>query len=174
MESLLKQFGLSEQEIVVFKILLKLGGAKVSDIAKQAGTKRTSCQEYIRSLEEKGLINYSKIGNKYFYQVEDPDKFRQVISERQFVVDKLIQGLREQSAEEEWQVRAVDVDEVQKIIKRAQKKEQEVINFGDKKVGGALVNKQKVLLYSTDQEMPGLEIKFQSIEKLHKDLLKIK
>jgi len=36
MESLLKQFNLTQQEIVVFKILLKTGGAKVSDIAKQA------------------------------------------------------------------------------------------------------------------------------------------
>ncbi len=174
MESLLKQFGLSEQEIVVFKILLKLGGAKVSDIAKQAGIIRTSCQEYIRSLEERGLVNYSKIGNEYFYQVEDPDKFRQIISERQFVVDRLIRELREQSTEEEWQVRTVNVDEVQKIIKRAKKKEYEVVDFGDKKVGGALVNKQKVILFSTNKEISGLEIKSQAIEKLHRDLLKIK
>ena len=173
MESLLKQFGLSEQEIVVFKILLRLGGAKVSDIAKHAGIKRTSCQEVIRSLEEKGFVNYSRIGNKFFYQVEDPDKFRQIISERQFVVDRLTVLLRQQQIESDWEARSLEILEAKKIIKRSKRKDCNITEFGDKSIIGAIVDNKKVLLISTDMDIPAVEIKSKDVAEFHCHILKI-
>ena len=100
MEEMLKQFNFTQPEILVYLALLKSGGATVSKLAVATHLKRTSCQEYIRSLEERGFINSSKIGNKFFYQAEDPDKFRQMVHERVYVVDRLLDTLREKIQEE--------------------------------------------------------------------------
>lgn len=171
MEQLLKQFNFSEAEIAVYKVLLKSGGAKVSAIAKVAHLKRTSVHEYIRSLEEKGFINSAKIGSKYFYQADDPDKFRQIIDERQYIVDRLIPVLRELRPKEEWQAGSVTVVEAQRQIKRAKRKGQDVALFGSKDVGGALLDDQTTVLYSTNQEIPGIKITSRAIYELHKALL---
>ncbi len=171
MESLLKQFNLTQQEIVVFKILLKTGGAKVSDIAKQANIKRTSCQEYIRGLVEKGLVNYSKIGNRYFYQTEDPDKFRQIISERQFTVDRLLENLCCQPIKDIWQVRSLDKAEADKNIKKAKRKGLKVVGFGSKKADGFIINDSLVILLSDNINLPAIEINSKDIAKFHNDIL---
>jgi sugar-specific transcriptional regulator TrmB len=63
MKRLLSQFHFSTEESMVYETLLKLGGAKVSEVAKATGLKRTSVQEYIKSIEEKGFINSAKLGN---------------------------------------------------------------------------------------------------------------
>src|SRR3989338_2612126 len=111
MEKLLKQFNFTTQEIPIFKALLKTGGATVSETAKATGMKRTSCQEVIRSLEEKGFVVRSKIGNKYLYQTEDPDMFAQIVNERQFLVDKLIQNLNQRQKHKPWSVRSIGAEE---------------------------------------------------------------
>lgn len=170
MDQLLKQFEFSEPEIVVYKALLKSGGAKVSDIAKATGLKRTSTQEYIRSLEEKGFINSSKIGNKYFYQAEDPDKFRQIINERQYIADRLIPTLRHYRPDEKWQVSSLNLKDARKRIERAKRKKHTVISFGDKDVGGTIIGNEILVLFSMDNEIPSVEITSGSIVRLHKAL----
>lgn len=163
---------MSSPEVLVYMTLLRLGGAKVSDIAKAAKLKRTTCQEYVRSIEDKGFINSTKLGNKYFYQTEDPDKFRQIMNERQFIVDRLIPQLRQTSTLAEWRVHTTTTHDVGVKIRRAKRREQAVLNFGTAQAGGALVNQDTVLLFSTNQETPAIEIKSKVIVELHKLLLK--
>src|SRR3989338_4868906 len=98
MDALLKQFNFTPQEVAVYKALLDLGTGRVSDIAKVTGQKRTSCQEYVQNLARKGFLISTKIGNKYFYQAEDPDKFRQIANEREFVVGRLVADLQTEEA----------------------------------------------------------------------------
>ncbi len=174
MEQLLKQFSFSQGEAAVYKILLTLGGAKVSEIAALTKLKRTSCQEYVQSLEQKGFINYTKRGNKFYYQAEDPDKFRQIINERQFIVDRLIPQERARSEKNEWQARSLNTEEIERALRRAKRKGQEVISFGNETCGGALVNKNVVLLQSPDKELPAIEIQSRVIVDLHRELFKTK
>lgn len=172
MDQLLKQFNFSDEEIIVYRTLLKLGGAKISTIAKETGLKRTSVQEYIRSIEEKGFINSSKLGNKYFYQAEDPDRFRQIMNERVFIVDRLIPELRHAPREDVWKVRTLTLEEKRLKLKRAKKKELGVEQFGNETVGGVIINNKEALLYSTNAETPAIEIRSGEVAKLHQDLLK--
>ena len=131
-------------------------------------------QEYIKSIEEKGFINSAKLGNKYFYQAEDPDRFRQIISERLFVVDRLIPELRHASKKDLWQARTLTLDEKRLKLKRARKKELAVTEFGDDKIGGTVIGEREVVLYSTNTEIPVIEIKSEIIVRFHRDFLKIK
>lgn len=174
MEKLLKQFGFSDPEVVVYKALLRLGSAKVSEIARAAGQKRTSCQENIRSIEEKGFINSTKVGNKYFYQTEDPDRFRQIMSEREYIVDRLIPDLRNQKKPEIWEARSLSREEAELIVRRAKRKEQEVTMFGEGEVKGLLVNNETIALISTNDEIPAVEIRSKVLAGFHKELLRSK
>lgn len=171
MDQLLKQFALTDQEVIIYKDLLKRGGSKVSEIAERTKIIRTSCQEYIRSLEEKGFVNSAKIGKKIYYQVEDPDKFRQIINERQFVVDRLISELKNKADVKKWEVRSLSLEEVKINVSKAKRKGV-VRSFGNTKVGGALINGQLIILYSENQELPAIEIESNSIAELHRHLLK--
>lgn len=173
MDHLLRQFNFSEGEIIVYKALLKSGGAKVSHIADLTGLKRTSCQEYIQSLVQKGFINSSKIGNKYFYQTEDPDKFRQIVNERQYIVDRLIPMLKQKPTHEEWQVREVKIEEVKRKIFQAKKKQQSTTQFGNASVGGAVIGGTSTLLFSTNKEISAIEIISKTISNFHQDILKV-
>lgn len=172
MDELLTQFGLSTEEILVYKTLLKLGGAKVSEIAATLGIKRTSTQEYVRSLGEKGYINSTKFGNKYLYQAEDPDKFHQILNERQFVVDRLVNDLKKKSVDTEWQVRSLTRQEVNQQSKKAQKKGVTSKEFGKSNVGGQVVGGKTVYLWSEDKELPAIEIVSDELAMFHLDIIK--
>lgn len=172
MEQFLKHFGITSPEATVYETLLKIGGAKASQIAGITGLKRTSVNEYIRSLEEKGFVNATKVGNKYFYRAEDPEQFSQILHERRFVVDRIIPQLKELSLREDWEIHSRETEEIRRRIKRAKRKGQEVRIFGKADVGGALINNQSVLLFSIDEEIPAIEVKSKKIVELHKQLLK--
>ncbi len=173
MEKFLKYFGITPHEVAVYHTLLKIGGAKTSQIALDTGLKRTSVNEYIRSLEAKGFVNATKVGNKYFYRAEDPDQFYQILHERQFVVDHLVPKLKQLSLQEDWQVHSLRLEEAQRKIKRAKRKQNETIIFGKKETGGALLNNQSVVLFSTDKDISAIEIKSKAIVEFHKTILKI-
>ncbi|MDO8626117.1 MAG: helix-turn-helix domain-containing protein [Candidatus Magasanikbacteria bacterium] len=171
MDTLLKQFNFTPQEVAVYKALLDLGTGRVSDIAKVTGQKRTSCQEYVQSLARKGFLISTKAGNKYFYQAEDPDKFRQIANEREFVVGRLVADLQTEEKHTEWQVKTFDVFNAQRKIKRARRKGQAVVEFGSGAARGALLNGESVILTSPSEEIPALEIISSDIVDLHRALL---
>ncbi|MDO8581441.1 MAG: helix-turn-helix domain-containing protein [bacterium] len=172
MEKLLEQFNFTEQEIRVYKALLQLGGATVSEIAEATGIKRTSCQEYIRSIEERGFINSSKIGNKFFYQAEDPDKFRQLVHERMYVVDHLLALLESEEKEEDWRVRSVTREEAGSLLGRAKKRIKNIVRVVRGGVELSFVADDKIIVSSTEGEIEGIEIVAPQIVSFHRDLLK--
>ncbi len=67
----LQNIGLKKQEAEVYLACLKLGMAKVSDLAKEVNIPRTSIYVYIKSLLERGYLEKSKkYGVEYFIPVE--------------------------------------------------------------------------------------------------------
>jgi len=171
MEQLLKLFDFSQEEVLVYQALLFAGSAKVSDIAKKINIKRTSCQEYVKRLVNKGFINSTKVGNKYYYQPEDPDRFRQIINERQFIVDKLSPKLAPPAADIDWSVKAISLDAAKAEIKRLIKKEKARTNFGGPEVGGVIIGEKFIILVSKDRESPAIKINSKALVQFHKLIL---
>ncbi len=171
MQELLLQMGLSPEEAAVYQVLLNSGGAKATAIARLMGIRRTSCREYLSALEAKGFINSAKIGNKYYYQAEDPDRFRQIAEERNFLLDRLLPELRQLSVVEAWQVQSIDQEDLELELQRAKRKNQSITNFGNSKNGGAIVNGKTLLLHSTAVEMPALKINSTTFALFHQALV---
>lgn len=171
MESFLALFRLSKQEMIVYKALLQKGMAGVSLLSRVTGIKRTSCQEYIRALQEKGFINATKQGNKYFYHPEDPDKLRQVIQERLYIVDRLLPILHETGAEEEWKVRSLTDAEAQKILRRAKRKKQHRRQSVLDNAQCHLIGDQITLLRSQQGDLSAIEIFSKDLTNWHRKLM---
>lgn len=181
MEQFLKQLNFADREITIYISLLKSGGATVSTLATRTGIRRTSTQEYLRNLHRSGFVLKSKVGNKMYYQAEDPDKFRQIIHERIYVVDKLVTELEKKNSDpEEWEIKAWSKNKIRSKIRRAQSrrrgtphtagKKERLIPFGDEVVGGS-VAADKVFLFSEYSELEGIEIESSEITDFHKKLL---
>ncbi len=170
METLLKQFGLSEKESLVYKTLLQNGSMTVSELALKSGVIRTSCQEYLRSLLEKGFINVGRVGKKYYYQSEDPDRFRQIVHERLFVVDKLIEQMKQKDSKADvWRISVLDQNEKEK---RRKKMEKQDARSESKKNARVLIGVNEILLTSDNDENPNLYIESSDIAQFHKFLFK--
>jgi hypothetical protein len=95
-----------------------------------------------------------------------------LISERVFVVDRLVPEFRRAQKKEVWGARTITPEEKRLKIKRAHKKELEVIEFGEENVGGMVIAGREVLLYSMNKEIPVIEIRSEAIAKLHLELIK--
>ncbi len=174
MEQLLRQFNFSDKEILVYRTLLRLGSAKVSELADKTGILRTSCQEYLRSLEEKGFINHSKMGNRYYYKIEDPDNFRQKVNERLFTVDKIFEEFNKHKKHEVWRVRSMTNSDYANILKKIKKRGYYMEGHKDGTVEMALVDTEKaqsVLINSDNKETQAIEMVGSSLYEFHKDLL---
>lgn len=80
-ESYLERIGLSKQESKVFVSTLKLGIAKVSEIAQKAGIKREAAYYILKLLGEKGFISeVIKSGVKHYSAIK-PKRILEIIEE---------------------------------------------------------------------------------------------
>lgn len=86
--SILKNFGLNKNDILVYETLLKIGRAKTGPIIRNSLVGSSRVYESLRSLVARGLVSYQVRNNIKYYQAESPD---QLISE----ADKNITGLKE-------------------------------------------------------------------------------
>ncbi len=81
-EQILKEYGLSNNEIKVYLASLALGTSKVNEIARKADLLRTTTYEVLKTLVEKGLVSYViKSGVRYF-EVADPNKLISILEEK--------------------------------------------------------------------------------------------
>jgi len=175
MEKLLKYFNLSKNEAFVYTSVYKHGGCTMTELSRLTKIKRSSCQEYIASLFEKGFVVASKIGNRYYYQTEDPAKFKQIINERLFIVDRLAAELRQKEQKYyKWNVNTLSENQVDKKIRQIKKKDKTSRSFGSNELGG-IISGKKTIICSQDEDIPYIEIESKEITRLHKHiLLKIK
>ena len=172
MESFLITFGFTEAEVTVYSILVKQGGCSVSELAHLTELRRSSCQEYLRSLVKKGFVNLARVGKKYLYQAEDPDKFRQVISERHFLADRLVAALETlQKPRQVWEARIVSLAYVRREMKILDKKRVKKLLFGSSQAGGAVYDR-RVILVSSNNDIPAIDISSEEIADLHRKILK--
>ena len=92
-EQILKEYGLSDNEIKVYLASLVLGTSKVNEIAKKAGLLRTTAYEVLKSLVEQGLVSYViKSGVRYF-EVSDPNKLISILEEKKDKINSILPEL---------------------------------------------------------------------------------
>lgn len=67
----LQNLGLKKQEAEVYLACLKLGAAKVSELASEVNIPRTSIYVHLKNLSEKGFVRKSRKENReYFFPIE--------------------------------------------------------------------------------------------------------
>lgn len=90
----LEAIGLSSGEAEVYLILLKLGEAVGSEIARRTRISRPHVYGIIDKLQERGLVNFViKAGVKY-YKPADPAKLYDLLKEKEQVVSNILPQLK--------------------------------------------------------------------------------
>lgn len=90
----LEKLGLSKKEAAVYLASLQLGDDNLSEIAKAARIPRTSCYNIIKSLISMGLLNTFKMGTKYHYKAENPDKLLISLREQELALREIMPQLK--------------------------------------------------------------------------------
>jgi sugar-specific transcriptional regulator TrmB len=73
-KQILREIGLSEGEIKVYLALLKLGEAKKTELAKQAGVSSSKVYEICGRLQNKGIVGTILKNNKKHFQAMEPKR----------------------------------------------------------------------------------------------------
>ncbi len=90
----LLDIGLTAVEADVYLSLLEIGSTTAGAIVKKTGLHRATVYTVIQRLIEQGLVHYVMKVNHRFFQATDPDKFLDVIREKEESVKKALPKLR--------------------------------------------------------------------------------
>ncbi len=93
-KDVLEDIGLTENEAKVYLTLLETGSTTAGVIVKKTNLHRSTTYEIIRRLIETGMINYViKEGRRYF-EATDPEKFLDVMKEREEKLRSILPRLK--------------------------------------------------------------------------------
>ncbi|MBW3014546.1 hypothetical protein KY335_04895 [Candidatus Woesearchaeota archaeon] len=90
----LTSLGLTENEAKAFEMLVKVGKASASEIAKEAGISAGRIYDVLGSLEHKGLIKVIPEKAKK-YVPNDPEELRKIVEKRRKDLDKIEKDIDE-------------------------------------------------------------------------------
>jgi len=79
----LRKFGLSEKEAKMYIALLEFGSIKAGELMNRLSIYSKTAYELLNKLMEKGLASYTLKANIKYYQAVDPDKFLDLIKEKE-------------------------------------------------------------------------------------------
>lgn len=136
MEQELREFGLTDKEVIVYLALLKLGTALVQDIAKKARTYRTYTYEILKSLKEKGLVSYVIKSGKHYFEASEPKKLLNILKERERKINNILPSLREiyQSSTEKPKTEIYEGKEgLKTVLDDMIKEKKEILVYGSTK-----------------------------------------
>lgn len=91
----LKQIGLTQNEINVYLVMLRLGSSKAGKISKEAQINRTSTYDALRKLINKGLVSYVYISKNKFFQAVNPRRLHELLKEQEEDVLSIMPRLEE-------------------------------------------------------------------------------
>lgn len=86
-KQILREIGLSEGEIKVYLALLKLGEAKKTELAKQAGVSSSKVYEICGKLQTKGIVGTILKDNKKHFQAMNPSRLIDFFNEKTAKID---------------------------------------------------------------------------------------
>lgn len=175
----LREFGLTENEIKIYLILLKLGTANPAEIAEKTGLSRSYIYDALERLLEKEMVSSILKNNKKHYQATDPKRLGELSKQRFEKIQKIIPKLEDlqKTTKEEIKVELHKGTYVYKTLLRdilsTLKRNQEVLIFGiDDEV---LINLDKYYLIHLRQyfaKLKRLNIREKVIAKTNAKILK--
>ena len=106
-EKVLENLGFSPNEIKVYLTLNHVGSKTAGKISKLSKIDRSSCQNSLKSLQEKGLVSYVLIGKVKWFQVAGPRRLLDYVKEQEESIKEILPILQEnhKRAKIEGQVR---------------------------------------------------------------------
>ena len=94
-QEILEKLGLSPNEVKVYLVLLRLGSASATEIAKGSGVHRVNVYDALERLMEKGLVSAVVKINKKYYEAADPDRIVDMLKEKERGIEEVRQILPE-------------------------------------------------------------------------------
>ena len=90
MEQQLREFGLNNNEIKVYKACMELGSSSVTRISERANIYRTLTYEVLKSLSEKGLVSSVVKDRKKYFEAASPRKFVAILKEKEKRINEIL------------------------------------------------------------------------------------
>lgn len=97
-KEVLRDFGLTENEVQIYLILLRLGSASASEITQKSKIHRINVYDILERLQEKGLVSYVMLGKRRHYEAVDPKKILELEEERKKKIEQILPELSAQRA----------------------------------------------------------------------------
>lgn len=82
-EEILKHFGLTEAEANVYLILLQIGEATASEIAKRTNMNRTFTYDRLKKLLDAGMVSYVVKENKKYFKASEPSHLLSILKDKE-------------------------------------------------------------------------------------------
>jgi len=92
-EEVLRNLGLTSNEIRVYLALNDHGSSKAGEVANIAGIDRSSCYNSLRILIDKGLVSYVSIGKVKWFQATGPKRILDYLKEQEEDVKNILPEL---------------------------------------------------------------------------------
>lgn len=89
----LKEIGLSTNEAKVYRALIMLGSAPVTEITKKSGVFRSNAYDALDRLIEKGLVSCVTKHNKKIFEVAHPKNLFEILKEKESALNKMMPTL---------------------------------------------------------------------------------
>jgi len=77
------QLGLDERAVAIYRALLSLGPSSIRTIADKAGVNRGSTYEYLKAMQQQGVVTYLPKGKRRHFSAREPEVLLQLAQERQ-------------------------------------------------------------------------------------------
>jgi sugar-specific transcriptional regulator TrmB len=91
----LKNFGLADNDIFVYRALLALGSSKTGPIIRRSGVGSSRTYESLARLSDKGLASYEVHNNVRFYRAEPPTELLQESTQNLAELSKLEKAVKQ-------------------------------------------------------------------------------
>ncbi len=171
----LKEFGLSENEVKVYITLLKTGESGVQNLAKNAGLPRTTTYHILESLSQKGLVSHIDKDKIRYFQAANPKIIPEILEEKKKRIKEIIPELltiTETFAEKPKVEVYEGIKGIKTILEDVLETKQAILHYGD------IISLQNALKYIFPQFInKRIENKIPikiigKKEEAHKELLK--
>ncbi len=136
-KGILKELGLTNNEIEVYLTLLNKGSISVNEIAQRSGLHRQAVYDALERLLEKGFVSFVIKNNKKYFQGIHPEKIVEYLKEKEEKFRSILPDLinltklpREDTFMEMFKGKGIVKTVLRDIIKEFEKKPGEVLISG--------------------------------------------
>lgn len=120
LKQILKQIGMTDNEIQVYLTLLRIGSSNVSRISKNSGLYRPYTYDTLKRLQEKGLVSSLIQENKQFFMANSPRDLLELEEQRLTELKSIIPELEKlnEKPKEETKVKFFSGKNVVRVIQK--------------------------------------------------------